>query len=63
MLNWSQERLCAEAKISRATLKNLENDTGDPRRSSYAAVESVLKGAGVQFFSDNKMIGVSLSKR
>ena len=63
MLDWSQQQLCDAAKISRATLKDLENDTGDPRRSSYSAVERALKENGVQFFQDGDTIGLSVSKR
>lgn len=52
MLAWSQTDLCKEAGISRATLNDLENDTGDPRRSSIEGVEDAFRRHGVLFLSD-----------
>jgi DNA-binding XRE family transcriptional regulator len=62
MLGMSQSDLCKEAEISRATLNDLENDTGDPRRSSSAAVEAALRSRGVVFIDDGKSVGVTAPK-
>jgi DNA-binding XRE family transcriptional regulator len=51
LLAWSQSDLCKEAGISRATLNDLENETGDPRRSSINRVEETFSRHGVIFLS------------
>lgn len=51
LLGWSQSELCQHAGISRATLNDLENDTGDPRRSSIARVEDAFQRHGVVFIA------------
>lgn len=51
LLGWSQADLCKEADISRATLNDLENDTGDPRRSSTNRVEDAFRRHGVIFLT------------
>jgi len=51
LLGWSQSDLCQESGISRATLNDLENDTGDPRRSSTSRVEGAFEKHGVVFLS------------
>ena len=67
LLSWSQTDLCKEAGISRATLNDLENDTGDPRRSSINRVEEAFTKHGVIFLSegDTRMggPGVRLASR
>ncbi|MDR7221677.1 helix-turn-helix transcriptional regulator [Aminobacter aminovorans] len=62
MLGMSQTDLCKLAGVSRATLNDLENDTGDPRRSSALAVESALREKGVNFIDDGDYIGVTMPK-
>ncbi|MDH4984320.1 helix-turn-helix transcriptional regulator [Aminobacter anthyllidis] len=58
----SQTDLCKQAGVSRATLNDLENDTGDPRRSSALAVEMALREKGVNFVDDGDKIGVIMPK-
>jgi transcriptional regulator with XRE-family HTH domain len=62
ILGLSQAELCEFAGISRATLIDLENDTGDPRRSSIAGVEEALRKRGIAFTDDGKSIGVLAPK-
>lgn len=62
LLGWSQGDLCKHAGISRQTLVDLENDTGDPRRSKSDAVEAALRKAGVELFDDGKEVGVRVRK-
>lgn len=65
LLSWSQTDLCREAGISRATLNDLENDTGDPRRSSINRVEFAFSKHGVIFLNPGDVrdggLGVRLS--
>lgn len=51
LLGWSQSDLCREAGVSRATLNDLENDSGDPKRSSTSKVEEAFAKAGVTFIA------------
>lgn len=63
MLGLSQGDLCEAAGISRATLIDLEKETGDPRRSSLEAVEAAFRSKGITFTDDGKTVGVLASKR
>lgn len=58
LLGWSQDELCERSKISRATLTDLENETGDPRKSSMTAVEEAFRKHAVVFTDDGTSIGV-----
>lgn len=60
LLGWSQTDLCKAAGISRATLLDIENDTGDPKRSSIVAVEAALRQAGVIFVHADQGGGVGV---
>lgn len=51
ILGWSQSDLCEHSGISRATLNDLENNTGDPRRSSISRVEDAFQKHGVTFIA------------
>ena len=62
MLGMTQQDLCDEANISRATLNDLENDTGDPRRSSATAVEEAFRARGVVFSHSTDTISVTVPK-
>jgi predicted transcriptional regulator len=63
MLGLSQGDLCEAAGISRATLIDLEKETGDPRRSSLEAVEGAFRKMGVIFTDDGKTVGVIAPKK
>lgn len=63
LLGLSQTELATRADISRATLVNLEKDTGNPTRNSEKAVLDYLKGEGIQFEETADRIGVLLVRR
>lgn len=63
LLGMSQGALCEAAGISRATLTDLENDTGDPRRSSIASVEAAFQSLGVIFTDDGELLGILIPKK
>lgn len=62
LLGLSQEELCKLSGITRPTLNSLETDSGDPKRSSLAAVEDALRKKGITFTDDGKIIGVLVPK-
>jgi len=51
LLGWSQSDLCERSNISRTTLNDLENDKGDPRKSSMTRVEEAFARHGVIFLN------------
>jgi len=55
LLGWSQSDLCGEARISRATLNDMENNIGDPRRSSTTKVEKAFANHGVVFVATGEI--------
>lgn len=65
LLGWSQHDLCKAAGISRSTLIDIERETGDPRRSSIAAVKSALTAAGIVLIvtDDQGSGGVKLARK
>lgn len=58
ILGLTQIELCSEAKISRATLNDLERGRGDPRQSSFLAVEDAFKRRGIVFMREDDRIGL-----
>lgn len=63
LLGWTQGQLCARAKISRPTLNDLENDTGDPRRSSIQSVEDAFRAEGVILSDDGQTLTIRAPKK
>jgi len=63
LLGWNQNRLCKEAGISRATLNDIENEQGDPRRSSIEAVRGAFSRHGIHFSEDAETISVHARKQ
>jgi predicted transcriptional regulator len=53
----SQEQLAVAAQVSRPTVRDIERETGDPRRSSMLAVESYLRSRGIRFVDDLGIVG------
>lgn len=49
LLNWSQSRLCEEAKVGRATLTEFENERRAPYERTLRDIRAALEAAGVQF--------------
>lgn len=57
LLGLSQEELAVSAKVSRPTVRDIERETGDPRRSSMLAVETYLRSRGIRFVDELGLIG------
>ncbi len=58
LLAISQQDLAAAAGVSVQTLRDIENGSGDPRRSSLTAVEDYLVSWGVRFVADPLVVGM-----
>lgn len=57
LLGMTQEQLSVAAGVSRPTLRDIEAETGDPKRSSLEKVRAYLQGRGIRFVDDPGVIG------
>jgi len=63
MLNWSQERLAEEAKVSRPTLVSFESGLRVAHPNNLRAIREAFEAAGVEFIAENGGgTGVRLAK-
>lgn len=58
LLGLSQIQLCEAAGVSRPTLRDIEAETGDPKRSSLEKVRAYLQGRGIRFVDDPGVVGL-----
>jgi transcriptional regulator with XRE-family HTH domain len=49
LLDWSQDRLAAEAEVGRATVGDFERGARSPIRLSLKAMKRALEAAGIEF--------------
>lgn len=49
LLDWSQDRLAAEAEVGRATVGDFERGARQPIRLSLKAMKAALESAGIVF--------------
>jgi transcriptional regulator with XRE-family HTH domain len=64
LLGWSQDDLCAKAKLAKKTLQLFETGQRDPYSRTVEALRSALEKAGVEFIAENGGgPGVRLAKR
>lgn len=61
LLGMSQQDLAARADMSVSTVRDIENGTGDPRRSSIEAIEDFLISQGIRFVQTPGVIGMPLT--
>jgi DNA-binding transcriptional regulator YiaG len=61
ILEWTQERLAAEAGVSLSTVKDFESGRRRPIGNNLSAMKRALEAAGVEFTNGNQP-GVRLSK-
>lgn len=62
IINAKQSELAKTARISLATLNNIERGVGDPRTSTLEAIERALQRAGVDIASDATSETVTLRR-
>lgn len=53
LLGMTQAELAHQAKLSLATLNNIEREAVAPRTSSLDAIQSALEAAGIEFIPEN----------
>ena len=49
LLGWNQDQLAEAAGMSKPALTNLERRISSPRKETLEAIESALRGAGIEF--------------
>lgn len=64
LLNWSQQRLADEARVSRATVAHYETESANVQVNNILALQQVLETAGIEFIEPNGGgPGVRMTKR
>jgi DNA-binding XRE family transcriptional regulator len=53
LLDWSQQKLAAEAGVGVVTVRQLEAGTHQPRNATLQVVRGCLEAAGVEFIDEN----------
>jgi DNA-binding XRE family transcriptional regulator len=54
LLDWTQERLGAEAEVSPFTIRNFEGDRTQPNRATLDVLRRALERSGVEFTEDGR---------
>jgi transcriptional regulator with XRE-family HTH domain len=63
LLDWSQQKLAEKAGVGIVTVRQLEADIHEPRRSTLDVIRRCLEAAGVIFIDENgEGAGVRLRK-
>ena len=62
LLNWSQEELVRQSKITKKTIADFERGATQPRPQTLAQILAAFDAAGIEFLDGNRP-GVRLSKR
>ena len=53
LLDWSQQDLAEAAEVGVATVRQLEADTTQPRRSTLTMIRRTFEAAGVELIDEN----------
>jgi transcriptional regulator with XRE-family HTH domain len=63
LLEWTQETLAKKAGISLSALRAFERGRSNTYASNLNAIESALRGAGIELIDEPGVIGVKLRER
>ena len=53
LIGWSQDKLAADAMVSKATIANFEAERRNPYDRTLLDIQSTLEDAGVEFIEKN----------
>ena len=53
LLNWTQQTLAQRAGVGVVTIRQLEANDREPRRSTVAVVRAAFEAVGVEFIDEN----------
>jgi transcriptional regulator with XRE-family HTH domain len=63
LLNWTQDELATNARVSRATVADFESNTRRPMKNNLLAIEDALFAAGAEFIPEQGTDGVGVRFR
>jgi transcriptional regulator with XRE-family HTH domain len=63
LLNWTQEELATNARVSRATVADFESNSRQPMKNNAIAMEDSMYAAGVEFLREEGDAGVGVRFR
>lgn len=63
LLDWSQDDLATNARVSRATVADFERNLRTPMRNNLISMEECMFVAGVEFLPDDAPMGVGVRFR
>jgi transcriptional regulator with XRE-family HTH domain len=64
LLDWSQQDLATNAGLGIVTVRQIEADTAEPRRSTLVVLRQAFERGGVEFIDENGGgVGVRFARR
>ena len=63
LLNWTQEELATNARVSRATVADFESSARNPMKNNLRAISDCMFSAGIEFISEEGASGVGVRFR
>jgi transcriptional regulator with XRE-family HTH domain len=63
LLNWTQDELATNARVSRATIADFESNSRQPMKNNLLAIEDCMFAAGVEFLPEVGEAGVGVRFR
>jgi transcriptional regulator with XRE-family HTH domain len=63
LLNWTQDQLATNARVSRATIADFENNSRKPQTNNLRSIANSMFAAGVEFIAEQGKFGVGVRFR
>jgi transcriptional regulator with XRE-family HTH domain len=63
LINWTQDKLAINARVSRATVAEFENNSRIPQTNNLRSIEDCMFAAGVEFIAEQDKLGVGVRFR
>ena len=65
LLNWTQDQLATNARVTRATIADFENNDRKPMKNNLHSIADCMFAAGIEFIpeEDRKGVGVRFRER
>lgn len=63
LLNWTQDQLATNARVSRATIADFENSSRKPQTNNLRSIADCMFAAGVEFIAEQDKLGVGVRFR
>ena len=63
LLNWTQEQLATNARVSRATIADFENNSRKPQTNNLRSIADCMFAAGIEFIGETDSWGAGVRFR